>query len=299
VAKPSIIGPVAAGIAIALIFGLSFLFTKDALAVLNPFELLAHRFSLAAVFLGILIGLRVIKVRFSRSLLWDLLPLALFQPILYFIGETYGVQLTSASEAGLLIGLIPVGVCILAPKLLGEKTDARNWFYVWLSVAGVGMIVCAGPDARFGARLTGIAALSLAVVSAALYNIWSRRLFCKYAPVEITTVMMIVGALFFNGYYGMVVRPGAASYFNAFSHPAALIALLYLGLLSSVGAFFLVNYRLHHRFLFESDNRGIRRCGSALARRKFQLAPLGGRLLHCGRSMESESDSVIRIVKIF
>ena len=42
------------------------------------------------------------------------LVVALFQPILYFIFETVGVDLTSASESGIVIALIPVVVATLS-----------------------------------------------------------------------------------------------------------------------------------------------------------------------------------------
>jgi drug/metabolite transporter (DMT)-like permease len=241
--KNSKVWPVLAGISLSFIFGFSFLFSKDALDVTSPFELLAHRFTLAVLLLILLIWLKAIKFKLSGSLVRDLLPLTLFQPIIYFVGETFGVKLTSASESGLVIALIPVAVTAFGDWFLGEKVNLRYWFYISLSVLGVIIIVLANSGLEFGTHTVGILNLVMAVIGAAIYNIWSRKLSKRYNPVEITVAMMASGAVFFNLIYLITEKPGA-HYFKAFFQLRALPSLLYLGLLSSVGAFFLLNYML-------------------------------------------------------
>lgn len=235
--------PLLAGILISFIFGFSFLFTKQSLATMSPFELLSHRFTLAAVLLLLLSLCGITKVRFTLGLFRDILPLACFQPVLYFIGETYGVQLTSATESGLIISLIPVAVTFMGVFFLREQVGLRQWLLVLTSVLGVILIVLGGSPARFGLHTLGVASLILAVLSAAAYNILSRRLSSKYSPIEITTVMMIMGAVFFNGFRLLTTNAGT-SYFQPFLKQNSFIALVYLGILSSVGAFFLMNYML-------------------------------------------------------
>ena len=97
----------------ALIFGLSFMFTKQALETLPTTLLLSYRFALAAILLTLLWLFGVIKISYKNKPLKELLLLSLFQPIAYFIFETTGVKLTSSSEAGIMIALIPVVVTIL------------------------------------------------------------------------------------------------------------------------------------------------------------------------------------------
>ena len=83
-------------------------------------------------------------------------------------------------------------------------------------------------------------------MAAALYNIASRQASSKAAPVEVTYVMMRVGAVAFNA---VVIMRAALTgrhltYFLALGRWETASAILYLGLLSSVGAFFLLNYAL-------------------------------------------------------
>ena len=75
----------------AVIFGFSFLFTKNALDSLETFELLGLRFFLAAFFMLFLRRLKLIQVELSWDKLGSLLVVAVFQPVLYFICETVGV----------------------------------------------------------------------------------------------------------------------------------------------------------------------------------------------------------------
>ncbi len=240
---PQKILPVLAGISIALIFGLSFLFSKEALSSLAPLELLAHRFSLATVILVLLMVFKVIDIKFRPKMIKDLFPLVLFQPIVYFLGETYGVKQTTATEAGLVIALIPIVVTFLGNIFLHEKATKKQWIFIWLSVIGVAMIIFSDTGVVFGEHSVGIIYLMVAVIAAAFYNILSRKLSNTYSPIEITFVMMVTGAIFFN-IINFSTMPQKAVYFSAYYNYKTLLSLIYLGGLSSVVAFFLLNYML-------------------------------------------------------
>ena len=229
----------------AVIFGFSFLFTKNALDSLEAFELLGLRFFIAALFMLLLRRLRLIRVDLTWGKLRSLLLVALLQPILYFSFETIGVQLTSASEASVVIGLIPVAVAVLAALLLQESVSATQWVSIAASVGGV--ILLTWPQLQGGfSGLKGIAALLGAVTSAALYNIASRRAADQAAPEEVTYVMMCVGAVVFNAIVLLraVLTARPLTYLWALASSETSLALLYLATLSSVGAFFLLNYAL-------------------------------------------------------
>jgi len=237
--------PYLAAAGAAVIFGFSFLFTKSALEGLEPFELLGLRFFLASLFMLFLRRLGLIEVQLTWNKLGRLLVIALLQPILYFSLETVGVQYTSASEAGVVIGLIPVAVAVLARFLLKERAGGLQWAAITATVAGV--VLLALPQLRGGfGGLKGFLALAGAVAAAAFYNITSRRAAGQAGPVEVTYVMMWVGALVFNGL--VLLRAGLAGrplrYLAALASTNTAVGLLYLGILSSVGAFFLMNYAL-------------------------------------------------------
>ena len=237
--------PYVASAASAVIFGFSFLFTKSALESLDMFQLLGSRFLVAAVFMRVLRALKLIKVEITSIKVKDLMLVAIFQPILYFIFETSGVDRTSASESGILIALIPVAVAIFAAWILKERLRFWQWMSVMASVGGVVLITL--PRFQDSSRsLIGIVALLGAVLSGALYQIVSKKASGRSSPVEVTYMMMWVGALFFNilGIWNYSWASKLPSYFSAFVRTDTLFAILYLGILSSVVAFFCMNYAL-------------------------------------------------------
>lgn len=238
--------PYLASAASAVIFGFSFLFTKNALDSLDLFQLLGMRFFLAFLLLQALSLLKVIKLELSGGKFKNLLPVALFQPVLYFIFETAGVALTSASEAGIIISLIPIAVAILAALILNEKLRPIQWLSVAASVGGVSLLTWATAQNNQGGHLLGIAALLGAVAAGSLYSVFSKKASSAATPLEVTYVMMCVGAVVFNvlGIFKFLLKSDLPAYFTPLRDPQAILAVLYLGLLSSVGAFFLMNYSL-------------------------------------------------------
>lgn len=238
--------PYLSGIGIAIIFGLSFMFTKDALSIYKPLELLSYRFALAALVLSLLVVLGIAKVDFKGKPWKYLLVLSIFQPILYFIGETLGVRLTSSSEAGMMIALIPVVVTVLAVIFLGERPNTKQYISIFASVAGVIFILVMSGGFKIGGHFLGLLFLLGAVVSGGVYNILSKKYSKHFTPVEITFVMMWVGALAFNSAYFIqkLASHSSGKSFETLFTLAGAVPLIYLGVLSSIGAFFMFNYML-------------------------------------------------------
>ncbi|MCC5909973.1 MAG: DMT family transporter [Clostridiaceae bacterium] len=235
-----------AGVATAIIFGFSFLFTKEALDFLSPFHLLGLRFGFALLAMTVLKLLGLIKIEYAGKRLQALIFLSLFQPGLYFVFETIGVNMASASEAGMVIALIPVVVTILAAIFLDERPSKLQSVFVTLSVLGVMFIIAMTGNINVGDNFKGMLLLIGAVLSAGVFNILSRKSSLQFKPVEITYVMVWVGFITFNSiallqhtYQGNLVN-----YLQPLGNMKVLISIIYLGVLSSVVAFFMVNFML-------------------------------------------------------
>lgn len=236
--------PLLSGIAMSCIFGFSFMFTAGALKEVSPIELLAFRFGVAALCLTGVIFLFRIKLNYKSKKMSTLLWLSLFQPVFYFICEANGVKLTSSSEAGMIIGSIPVVVAALAALFLKEKSTLAQWVFILFSVLGEFFIVLMGNSQGSSSHLSGIIYLLGAVMSAGIFNILSRKISTEFNPVEITFFMMWTGAVVFNA-TALATRNGNLSlYLAPLFKPSVLFAVLYLGVLSSIVAFFLFNFML-------------------------------------------------------
>jgi drug/metabolite transporter (DMT)-like permease len=168
------------------------------------------------------------------------------EPIIYFIFETYGIKFSSSSMAGLMIALIPIGVVILSSYFLKEKPSAVQLMFIVMSVLGVMLIGVLGNSGAGSGNLLGIIFLLGAVLSAATFTIISRKLSENFTPMELTYSMMLLGAVFFNtvSIANHLINKNIKSYFEPLKNTNFLISIGYLGILSSIVAYFLINFTL-------------------------------------------------------
>jgi drug/metabolite transporter (DMT)-like permease len=130
-----------------------------------------------------------------------------------------------------------VAVALLAWPALGERPGWVRLGFLLVSLAGVGTIALGSSNGENTPR--GVLLLFSATVAASLFNVLSRRMSRHFSPVEVTFAMMASAAAVF----GALAFSGGTAGLAARTIPA-LPAVAYLGCLSSVLAFFLVNFNL-------------------------------------------------------
>ncbi|RXI57845.1 EamA/RhaT family transporter [Clostridium tetani] len=233
-------------ISYSVIFGLSFLFTKKALIFATPFQLIAFRFLLAFIFMSILIFSKILKINYKNKDIKGLFFLVLMQPIGYFIFETYGLKLSTSSQAGILTALIPIISSIVGVYILKEIPSKKQWFFIILSVIGVIFIVVMDKNSDSDNSLLGTFLLLGAIICGSFYHVLSRKVSSTFTPIETTYFMMGVGAVTFN-FISVITHikdNDLSNYFHLLYNKDFLIPLLFLGILSSVIAFLFVNFSL-------------------------------------------------------
>lgn len=240
---------IAAGIGYSTIFGFSFLVTKVTLAVLSPIELLASRFFVAAVIMSVLVLAGVIRIDFRQKPLGLLLLMCVFQPVAYFIFETYGVANAATSVAGIILGALPAGVAIVGVLVLKERLSALQYSGLAMSIIGVALVALLGQGQNAETKPIGVVFLTASMLSAVIFNIASRKASKIFSPTERTFAMMWSGAISFGIpalLKNIAGKGNIAALFNAASDRfvPSWAGILYLGVLSSVLAFFLINYSL-------------------------------------------------------
>lgn len=235
-----------AGISFSIIFGFSFMFSKILLENITPMGVIAYRFLVAFLVFEILRRTKVIKIKIKLKDSFPILIVAIFQPVLYFIFETYGLAKTTSAEAGLMIALIPIFVTILSSIILKEKPRLIQVLFILVGFMGVVIIQLFKPNLNFEADIFGFILLLFAVISAALFNIASRRASKTHKPHETTYFMMFLGMVSFNFIYIIqLLRNNEINrYFENLFQIEIILPILYLGILASILAFFLVNYTL-------------------------------------------------------
>ncbi len=236
-----------AGIGASVIFGFSFLFSKNALDTLQSHELLFLRFLTAALVMSALVLARIIKVDYRGKDMRPLIATALLQPLLYFVIETEGLRHAESSTAGIILSAIPVTVTVMAAIMLKERLRPAQLATTLLSFSGVVLVVSFRAAGKVGGSPLGYLLLILSMLCAASFNIMSRKSSCSFKPAETTFFMMWFGAIGFGLIFLVkalgAIGSGAPALFARLT-PPALSAVLYLGILSSVVAFLLVNFNL-------------------------------------------------------
>lgn len=225
-----------------VLYGLSYLFTKQTAETASPLALLGWRFVVALAAMSLCVALEFIPVRLKGRRLGPLLRVALFCPCLYFIGETVGIRETTVTESGVFLACVPALSLLASTVILKKKPTKRQIIGILVTFLGVMMtVVSVGLSSSLSP--VGYAALMLAVVAYALYSVFV-DLAADYTGAEITYVMLCSGAAF----YGLLALGEAAAH-GALSElltlPARsgtfLAAVLYQGIGCSVAAFFLSN----------------------------------------------------------
>lgn len=224
------------------LYGLSYIFTKQATACASELALLGWRFFLAVLVMSLCVLLGFIKVNLKGKPLKPLLLVALCSPCVYFIAETIGISHTTASESGVFLACIPVASLIASTLILKEKPSKMQLIGILITLAGV-LITVFAVSASSSLSVLGYAFLLVAVVSYALYSVFVDKA-AAYTGAEITYVMLLSGAALFvllavaeAGFHGTLSELVRLP----FQESSFLIAILYQGIGCSVLAFFLSN----------------------------------------------------------
>ena len=225
------------------IFGLSYLFSKMAMNIAEPMILLCVRFTVTFIVLNLLVLTGLLKLNLKGKKLVGPILLGILQPVLYFVLENYGLNYTTTSFTGMISSLSPVFTTILGALILKEKPNKKQWLCICVSFAGVLMVSLKASSGQNTAL--GCICLLLAYFSGSFYSLLVRKLSKDFSAFELTYIMFTVGFVFFFGFAFVQYKGEAAGMLmSALSHRDFVIAAVYLGAVSSVGAYLLANYSL-------------------------------------------------------
>ena len=235
-----------AAIIYSIVIGLSFMFVKMTLTVASPMDTLAHRFTIAMMGVTVLVLLKREKLKINKYDLLQILPLALLYPIAFFTFQVFGLARISSSEAGIIQATVPIFTLVLASILLKEKATRGQIAFISLSVLGVIYMLFMNGVSANTANLLGSGFIVLSAIATSLYNVFARKLTQQYNLVTLTYVMTLCGFLVFNGIAvgNHLVNGTIHQFFRPFMHVDFILAILYLGILSSLGTSYLSNYAL-------------------------------------------------------
>lgn len=221
------------GIATALLWGFSFLSIKVSLSVLPPMTLGLARFIIAVAILPLM----ALAMKEDLKVAWRDQPLMALGGLLgvtfYFLCENNGVKLLSASEASLIIGVIPVVTMLAERVFLKTKLGFRAYVGAGLSFVGVGLIAARSEGAT--SSPLGYVFMAGAALCWVGYSFATRPLSARYGRVNITFWQSFWGLVGFIPFV-LAERPSLAGL-----SVSVVLNVVYLGVFcSAVGYWFYV-----------------------------------------------------------
>lgn len=242
-------GAIKARIITSIIFGFSFIFSKEALEYTTPTEILSYRFLIAAIMLYFLKRWKVLRININLKSISDLKPLlilSLFQPVAGYSFEMEGVSRLTAAESGIILSITPIVVTVIGNWYIKETPNKKQLLFIILSFVGILLILILKDSCFQNVNFAGSILLIAAAFCVAVYTLLSRKMSGKFTYGEITYAMMVGGALFFNGIHltKCIVTGSFSTYLEAIHNPSIWVPALYLGVASSVIGFLLTNFSL-------------------------------------------------------
>ncbi len=224
-----------------VIWGFGAMFSRIGLGIASPAVLMAWRFFTAFVLIRVIAAVRRIRLRIDGRPVRRLLLMALFEPVLYFALEQYGILLTSATFAGIILSMGPIGTLIFGAAFLHEKPSARQIVFCFVSIAGV-LLLSGSPGSGRLFSLAGTLLLVGALFSGSAYITTNRSLSETYTPFERTYSMTAIGVVFFFLWAFLENIPHPSAVFLPLKDARFAVSAAYLGAMSTVTAYLLVSF---------------------------------------------------------
>lgn len=179
-----------------ILWGMSYIWTDKLLELGIPvFYFVFVRILIAGVVLFLLNAAYGRIKRIQRQDLKKFMLLALFEPFIYFVCETYGVELTSPTISAMIIATIPIFSIAAGRIFFKERITGINIAGVVLSLVGIIMVIMKGNIA--GKDLVwGIILLLIAVIAEVGHASITKSLSGNYSSQIIVMYQFLIGSVY-------------------------------------------------------------------------------------------------------
>ncbi|MED3054090.1 DMT family transporter [Bacillus thuringiensis] len=236
--KQTILGAIYLSLA-ASIWGGMYVVSKYVLDFIPPLTLVWLRFIIAFVVLYGILKLaekkQKKKVNIRKK---DWLLFAWIGFIGYFISITcqfIGTKLSDAHTGSLVTSATPAFMVIFAALILKEKLTARRLLST--IIATIGVIIVIGWDIEIGSYFIGTIILVGAAITWALLSIYVKIASIQFSSLVITTYAIFFSLFFITPFMIGELQTSSIGTVNTY----VILGVLYLGIVSTAGAFFLWN----------------------------------------------------------
>lgn len=247
----------------ASIWGSMYVVSKYVLDFIPPFTLVWLRYIIAFIFLWGVIKLVDCKKAQPKLQKKDWLLLVWIGFIGYFVSigcQFIGTKLSDAHTASLITSATPAFIVIFARLVLKESFTVRK--VLSLSTATIGVAVVVGWNTGWGNYFWGNIILIGAAITWALLSVYVKLASQKCSSLIITTYAILFALIFTTPCLLWETQSNSINWGN----PLIILGVLYLGIVSTAGAFLLWN-------------AGLERMDAGVGSLFFFLQPLVGSFL--------------------
>lgn len=185
-------------LAVAAMWGASFVLMKDAIQRQDVNSFLFTRFSLAAVVMFLL------RPKVVKLFTWNLVSKGMIAGCFLGVGfilQTLGLDRTSAAVTGFVTGMYVIATPLIALLILHQKISRRTWAYVLIATVGLGLLSIHGWSIGIGELLVLASAIAFASHIVALGQWSSGRDAYALTVVQLATSAALAGfASLISGY---------------------------------------------------------------------------------------------------
>ena len=220
-----------------LLWASSFVTIKLAYQGYHPMQVMFGRMLVASlIFIIFIPAFR--RVKWRRRDLKYLLVMVLCEPCLYYLFEAKAMELTSASQAGMISALLPLLIAVMAWAWLKERISRKTLAGFFIALCGIFWLSLGGqPTLSAPHPLLGNLFEILAMACAAGFTVALKHLTASYPPLLLTALQAFVGSLFF---FPFLLLPDIGLPTSWPALPG--LAIIYLGIFATCGAYGCYNY---------------------------------------------------------
>ncbi|MCP9227615.1 EamA family transporter [Bacillus mycoides] len=236
--KQTILGAICLSLA-ASIWGGMYVVSKYVLDFIPPLTLVWLRFIIAFVVLYVILKTTEKKQKKNVTIhKKDWLLFASIGFVGYFISITcqfIGTKLSDAHTGSLVTSATPAFMVIFAALILKEKLTARRLLST--IIATIGVVIVIGWDFEIGSYFIGTIILVGAAITWALLSIYVKIASARFSSLVITTYAIFFSLFFITPFMVWEFQTNPIEHMNMY----VVLGVLYLGIISTAGAFFLWN----------------------------------------------------------
>jgi drug/metabolite transporter (DMT)-like permease len=192
------IPPVVTGVLFAslstMIGGVTVVLTRLTISQSDALTFASVRYGLAAIFLltMLLITARIPRVS-RRDMVWlGVFGVIMFSGFPFFM--TRALEDTTAARGALVFATLPLTTILIGALFRVERLTLRKFIGIGIAITGTSIVLGESAAAAAPNSLRGDAFMFVAILCAAIFNVFSIRYFVRYGSLAVVSLTMVIGS---------------------------------------------------------------------------------------------------------